>query len=1594
MKRNALFFLILMLLVSIAAWADQVIVGTGTTTQRQPLAFYFGYERSAALYTSAEIGLTGDISVLEWYPTVALSASTPVKIYMKTTTSTTITSDTWANTIAGATLVYDGSFNVTATGWYPITFTSNYSYLGGTQNLMVLVETNYGGNGEASQNSAGTACRYSSATSQHEIWYQDNSIPTGVGTVASNRPNIRITITNPLPMAYTSSTTSQNTATVWAGDTQQEVIGIQVVMTGNLSPLNLTQLQLNTTGTTSVSEISNAKIFYTGTTSTFSATSQFGATVAAPSGTYLVNGTQTLSPGTNYFWLTYDISASAVATHLVDAECTSLSIVGIPHVPAITAPAGARTIQVPLTGIKTVGAGGNYTTLTAAINDLNSLGVGAGGVTFNITSAATFTEDLPVITATGAADRIILFKTTAAGHAIVKPTFTTGTSSDAGIAINGGDYITFNGIDITENSGSAVEYGYYIYGGAQHITIINTSITLNSTNSSSRAIYSYSNATTAAAANSYNHFYNIAATNIYSGIYINGSDVAGAEDTGNEVGISSGTTLLQNLGSATGSTYVYGIYMYSQTAAKVFSSTVLTANSQTGSIYGIYLGGSANTVDVYSNTVRALASSSTGTCYGIYLSSGTTANIYQNTIRTLTSANSATYGVYIYGGTANNIYRNLIYDFTYSGTGAGYSYGINLQGGTTNNVYNNMIYGMKAVSSTGTPGVCGIFVNSGTTDNIYYNSVLLNETATALNIWSSALYVSTTPSTVDIRNNIFVNNSAVGTGGTGGAVAFARNGAGYSNLAATTNNNLYYAGVPDAQHLIHFDGTTSFQTLANYKAAISTKDQLAVTENVPFRTPDTTYQIHIALATATQVESGGLPITTPINIAVDYDGGARNATTPDIGADEGTFLILDIVPPTIAYSILPNSASTTSATLTGAVITDLSGVNITSTTKPRVYYKKSTDANVFGGNTSGSNGWKWTETAGSASPFDFILDYSKLQTLPVIGETIQYFVVAQDLATTPNVAASPSVGFVGTTVAAITSAPTTPNSYQIITAFSGTKTIGSGGNYATITAALAVLNTAVVTGPVEFRLLNTNYSSGETFPLTINNIPGASATNTITFKPAPGVTGVLITGTNATAIWNINGTTYFTIDGSNNNTTSKDLTIVNASTTAPVINFTGTAANNTVKNCTINGANTSLTNGLIYVGTTSTGNSNSILSCDLGVGASAPAIGVYLNGSATGSQTVQGCTIKGMTQYGLYIGNSSSNGVLVQQNTIRDFGAYGIYGFSGSGIIINKCDLYSTSITSSTLGGIFLGNLPGVIVKKCKIHNLVGSATAALTGIFILGDNLSENYQIYNNEIYLETGVATTTGSVRGIDYWGQTLNSVEIYFNSVYIGGTGVTAGNSYAFYKRAEVSTIKVEDNIFMNARTNSTGTGKHYAISWTNIVYTTLLMNRNDYFAGGNGGILGLWTSTPETTIAAWRLASTQDANSIDTNPSFSFGAAYLRPYTSSTVFSIGVPITGITDDILDGIRSVSLPTLGAYETGVAGGALTTPTNLHIALVGSSKVLTWNAVAGATGYRVYWTINPTVPSWTILASPSTNSYTDTGSNAYRFYCVSATQ
>ncbi|MGE5424288.1 MAG: beta strand repeat-containing protein, partial [Syntrophothermus sp.] len=557
----------------------------------------------------------------------------------------------------------------------------------------------------------------------------------------------------------------------------------------------------------------------------------------------------------------------------------------------------------------------------------------------------------------------------------------------------------------------------------------------------------------------------------------------------------SNNTIGSATATATGSIY-YLYFASSPTTAgttNVYNNTIQN-NSRIQSVLGsgtnyvLYTSGSGNVINEYGNVVNNITLGSSSTAYVAYnLCSATTKNFYNNTITNILNGNSTIYSLYNGNGGGNCYnYNNTIRNINMA-SASGTLYGVYQSSGTNVYYYNNYISELKAPIASSNPSIYGIYVSGGSV-GAYNNTVYLNASSSSSTFGAVGMYASTSV-TFEAINNLIINVSTPGA--TGRVVAYQRSTTTLTSYSNASNNNDFYAGVPGASNLIFYDGTNSDQTLAAYKLRVSPRDAVSVTENPPFVNVTTApYNLHLQTTVATQVESGGATVATPVNITTDFDNNPRYpnagypnnagspATAPDMGADEFGGIVLDLMPPTISYTPLLNTSSTSARVLT-TIISDPSGVPTSGTGLPRLYWK--------------INSGTWNSVAGvyvSGTTYTFTFGAGA-----VLGDVISYYIVAQDSYSTPNVGSSPLAGAAGFTAnpPAAATPPTTPNSYTIVGTICGTKTIGTGGDYTTLTAAIADLNSKEISCPVVFSLLSTYSSATETFPMVINSNNGSSA---------------------------------------------------------------------------------------------------------------------------------------------------------------------------------------------------------------------------------------------------------------------------------------------------------------------------------------------------------------------------------------------------------------------------------------------------------------------------------------------------------------------
>ncbi|TSJ44991.1 T9SS type A sorting domain-containing protein [Fluviicola chungangensis] len=540
------------------------------------------------------------------------------------------------------------------------------------------------------------------------------------------------------------------------------------------------------------------------------------------------------------------------------------------------------------------------------------------------------------------------------GHSVASPTgtltFISTVSTNLTTTISNN---SFNNLTVTTTgSVTFVSHSFTIPSGGSTTISNNTigtqftksgaggTVTLTTTNGSSQ------NGTTATYAN--NNFSNI---NLTGGTTFTGFNNTDGTGSGTSTKSITGNTI-NNLTGGTSSITLLNVSYFNGISA--ISGNTFTNVTGQGSVTGMSINASLNTanpLNVTSNTIFGLSSTGTGGAVVGITSSNTSpvVNISNNDIHGLSSTGaSLVSAIGISGGTMTNVNANRIYTLSSSNAG-GTVFGVSITSGAGVNVSNNIISGLTAPVASGTDVIRGININSSSTGavyGVYYNSVYLSGTSSGANFGTSGIYhqvnATATIAALDMRNNIIVNETT--PVGTGIAVAFRRSGVALNNYASTSNRNLFYAGTPSATRLIMYDGTTSYQTLLSYQAAVAPRDANSITGEAAFTgagygtagnffislTGSSSDFLRPVAGIVTQVEGGASPVASP-SITTDFTGTTRPAT-PDMGAYEfaGTtpapvITLNSVTPPTttqcVATARLVSVNITTSAgTITGATI--------------------------------------------------------------------------------------------------------------------------------------------------------------------------------------------------------------------------------------------------------------------------------------------------------------------------------------------------------------------------------------------------------------------------------------------------------------------------------------------------------------------------------------------------------------------------------------------------------------------------------------------------------------------------------------------------
>ncbi|HBG70972.1 MAG: hypothetical protein A2W93_03280 [Bacteroidetes bacterium GWF2_43_63] len=812
--------------------------------------------------------------------------------------------------------------------------------------------------------------------------------------------------------------------------------------------------------------------------------------------------------------------------------------------------------------------------------------------------------------------------------------------------------------------------------------------------------------------------------------------------------------------------------------------------------YGMYLYNSSTTIDT--NLLVENCTVSGFSYYGINAYYHTHGIIRNNTIISAdgTVAYSSVYSLRPYYFDFGTLTGNKVIASGSAANYALYAYYMDAAAGSEGIVANNFFVAGRA-GNTGT--TYGMYMGTNTFLNVYANSVNVINNATT----SRAFYL-TGGTNYNIIDNIFANQ--------GGGHAYY-----IGTIAAvlTSNyNDLYTTGATLAYW------TAARADLAALQAS-SGKDLNSVSVDPSFNSPTDLHTYAAGLSNA------GTPIAV---ITTDIDGQARNATTPDIGADEFDLMTNDMA---IVQMTAPAS------TCGGAA------ENVTIQIKN------------IGSATLTSSEIAWKVNGVSQTPFSFSGPLAQGSFAQVTLGTYTFLpAVTYDLE------------FMVNTINGVPDQNTSNDTLSVVgfrTSLGGTYTIGATGDYGTISAAANDLMSRGICSSVVFNIQSGIYNES----ISLTEISGCSATNTITFQSASGnaadvsVTYASVNANDNFVFW-FNGADYVSL---------KNLSLTNTgSTYAGVVVISGGANYNTVDHCVLTGITdiTSSTNTYVVNNKTGLDHYNTLSNNIINNGSR----GIYWYGSSS---------------------TFLENGSVITGNTLNDFGYYGMYVYyTGSSVISDNTLNQTSGTTYSTLYGYYIGYSDTLTFTK-NTAKLRGTST--VYGLYsYYNDGFAGSQNLIANNMITATSVSAT-GTVYGIRAYYN--NYTQYYHNSVLVNSSGGRAFDQYYG------GNIILANNSFVNEATG-------YAI-YSTPVAGIIASDYNNLFT--NGINVGYFNSAARATLADWQAASGFDANSVSMDPNY---LSTFDLHTFDAPFNnLGTPIALVTDDIDGQMRDGATPDIGADE-----------------------------------------------------------------------------
>jgi len=522
---------------------------------------------------------------------------------------------------------------------------------------------------------------------------------------------------------------------------------------------------------------------------------------------------------------------------------------------------------------------------------------------------------------------------------------------------------------------------------------------------------------------------------------------------------------------------------------------------------------------------------------------------------------------------------------------------------------------------------------------------------------------------------------------------------------------------------------------------------------------------------------------------------------------------------------------------------------------------------------------------------------------------------------------------------------------------SGTYTIGSGGDFQTLSSAISVLNCGI-SGPVVFNILPNSGPFNE--PIILENSIGSSAINTVTFNFNNNQI-IASPNSNSMGIVTLNGADYVTFN---------DMQIISIGTlqTAGVL-ISNQSNNISLNRCyfdlssllnSLEGSACIASSGSLTLftpsGLASNNNNISINDCNLLSGGGS---GIYLIGQSvspynSGGHIIQNCKIKNFRISGISIRYSSN--CTVSNNDISSKIAF----------VNNFNNKHGISWDNGGFNNLISNN---------KIHDLytietVSSITTHGISFYSCDAPLGSENKIINNLIFNLNPYGNTVGILN------QGSDGFHVFHNTIAEKVFQNNAGSFKGFSQSEQAANIIFRNNI-VSYQTSKTGAAYnlHFSTSSSNIISDNNVLYHNGF---GNNRFIGRNGTTDANTLSSWQNISSKDQQSTSLNPTFfDYDNGFLSP-NNSLINNTGV-FLGITNDIYNTLRSTSAPDAGAIEfdtilNDIAINSISFSLK-NCPSVSDSLIV---AIENTSPSIVDFSLNPIIVNWTINGPINSNGST----------------